>query len=356
MPAQHPSLRHLVSRKELFLFIAFYLVTTLVFYTLMWWVYEGDHAGPPYYLDASQFWAAAGTKFLANFLLTVPIWWVVVVMMRQRPVWQIFLVHLFTLPLFVLVSHLIVMTVKARFGWAFIWSGRNMVWIHYMQALFYIVQFGLIHAYVFQRRYTLELRDKAALREAMLQSEITALKAQVDPHFLHNLFNSINASIPPENERTRELIIQLSDLFRYQNMASQRAYMTVEEEMGFIRNYLDLIKVRFKDGIGIELYVAERVKSRLIPPMLLQPLVENAITHGIAPKVGYCEISVRADDAGGKTKFTITDTGVGMADKNCVNGTGLGLSNVRLRLQKISQSDLILTDNTPTGLTVSFTL
>lgn len=356
MPRQFLNFLHHVTRKELSLFLAFYLFATVVFYTLMWWVYEGDKAGPPYYFDAGQFWAAAGTKFLANFLLTLPIWWLVVVAMREQPLWRVIAVHLIGLPLFVLLSHLIVTQVKGYFGWAFIWTGRNMVWIHYMQALFYVVQFGLIHTYIFQRRYTLELQDKAALREAMLQSEITALKAQVDPHFLHNLFNSINASIPPENERTRELIIQLSDLFRYQNMASQRAYMTVAEEMGFIRNYLDLIKVRFKEGIGIHLFTDETVRGRLMPPMLLQPLVENSISHGIAPKVGYGEISVRAEDVAGKTRFTITDTGIGVADKSRLFGPGLGLANVRLRLQKISNSDLIIEDNQPAGLTITFTL
>ncbi len=346
----------LASRREVFLFLGFYLLTTLVVYTLKWWVYHGDNVGPPYYFDASQFWAAAGAQFTINLILTVPIWYLTVVRLQDQPLQNVIGVHLLLLPAFVLISHLTLVVVKDWFGWAFIWSGRNLVWLHYMQALFYIVQFGLVHTYVFQRRYAAELAAKAALREAVLQSQITALKAQVDPHFLHNLFNSVNASIPPENERTRELIIQLSDLFRYQNLAAQQPTMTVAEEMGFISNYLNLIKVRFKDNIGIHLHLDPEAAQRHIPPMLLQPLVENAIRHGLTPQIGYGEIHVRAEAIGEKTRFTVADSGVGIPDKSDLFSRGLGLSNVRLRLQKISHTDLKITDRQPSGVQVSFEL
>lgn len=345
-----------ITKGEILAFLAFYLVSTFGYFALAWFVYGGFVPNQPPYFNWIHFWATGGAEFTICLLISLPVWYIVVVRMQGRPIWQLLIAHLPLSILFLVITQFLLVEVKDFYGWAFIWGGRNVVWIYYVRFLFYVVQFGLIHAYVFHKRYSAELADKAALREAVLQSEITALKAQINPHFLHNLFNSINASIPPENERTRELIIQLSDLFRYQNQASQRELVSVEEEISFLRNYLDLLKVRFKERLRITIKVAPEILAYQIPPMLLQPLVENAVAHGIGPKTGPQSLEINAGLKGGRPWFEVTDSGSGIVDKEAAFDRGLGLSNVRLRLRKSLNSDLILADNTPCGLRVSFTL
>ncbi|MBC6995965.1 histidine kinase [Neolewinella lacunae] len=345
-----------IKRKEVLAFLAFYGLSSLVLHTVSWISYGGVANGHAAWLNSEEFWASSGAKFMANLLLTLPIAYLVLLRYPHWAGWKTGLLHLLYLPFFVLMSYWLVIRVKGYFGWVNIFGGRNVIWLLYMDALFYLLQFGLMHAYVFQRRLQGEMAEKADLREAALQSQLTALKAQLNPHFLHNLFNTINASIPPENERTRELVIKLSDLFRYQNKASQREYTTVGEELAFIRAYLDLIEARFKEKIRTVWAIAEGVDRYPIAPMLLQPLVENAVTHGLGPQVGAGELSVRVSWEGELLAFEIRDTGVGLAaeDREKIFTRGLGLANTRLRLQRMYGTDLHLANLSPSGLGVSF--
>jgi LytS/YehU family sensor histidine kinase len=242
------------------------------------------------------------------------------------------------------------------FGWEMYWGGFKVVWTLYNFTLFYLVQFALIHAYSYFKKFKMEQKDKAQLREAVLQSEITALKSQLNPHFLHNLFNSINATIPPENERTRELIVQLSDLFRYQNYASQHEFVTIKEEMEFIKSYLELMQVRLKERLKFSFDIPTTFFDYKIAPMLLQPLVENAVTHGIASKVEPSSLVIKIEEKDNKLHYTIADTGLGISDKNAIYAKGIGLSNTKMRLQKIYNAELIIEDNLPSGTKISFAI
>ncbi len=342
--------------EEVLAFLAFYGLSSLLLHTVSWFSYGGVANGHAAWLNPEEFWSSSGTKFVMNLLLTLPIAYVLFVRYPHWSGWKIGVLHLLYLPFFVAASYWLVLQVKGYFGWVNIFGGRSVIWLFYIDGLFYLLQFGLIHAYVFQRRLHREMAEKAALREAALQSQLTALKAQLNPHFLHNLFNTVNASIPPENERTRELIIKLSDLFRYQNKASQREYTTVGEELAFIRAYLDLIEARFKEKIRVVWAIAEGVNHYPIAPMLLQPLVENAVTHGLGPQVGAGELSVRVSWEEGLLAFEIRDTGVGLPaeDREKVFTRGLGLANTRLRLQRMYGTDLHLAAQFPSGLCVSF--
>jgi len=194
------------------------------------------------------------------------------------------------------------------------------------------------------------------LRQAALKSELAAIKAQLNPHFLYNVFNAINASVPAENEKTRDMIAQLSDLFRYQLQASQQELVPLREELDFVKKYLDLEKARFEDRLKIQIKVPQELMEEKIPPMLLQPLVENSVKHGLSSLIEGGTISISIFKEDGKLKFEISDTGIGIENKTEAFDKGIGLTNTKLRLQKMYQAQLELLDNTPQGLKIRFAL
>ena len=189
-----------------------------------------------------------------------------------------------------------------------------------------------------------------------MQSELTALKAQLNPHFLYNVFNTINASIPAKAEKTRNMIAQLSDLFRYQLKASKEEWVTVKEEIDFVTKYLDLEKERFGKRLIYEISIGKGLKETLIPPLIIQPIVENAVKHGMSPLItgGAIHIDIRKEEE--ELRVTIRDTGVGI-EKGAAGEIwtkGVGLSNTNQRLEKMYGKGLDIADNEPNGLIVKF--
>ncbi|RZS99463.1 sensor histidine kinase [Aquimarina brevivitae] len=345
-----------IKRKPILKFILFYCIAAVFHYTATWIYYGAFQEGHPPYFHIEEFFSAAGCRFLYSLLLTIPIWYIVVNIIYPKSVLIAYLSHLLFLPLFTIGVYQMLAFTKSYFGWVFIWNRTGTVWTIYLIAVFYLLQFVVIHAYQYHQAYKIALQEKAELKQAALQSQVTALKAQLNPHFLHNLFNSINLSIPQENEHTRELIIALSDLFRYQNKASQKDLVLLRDELEFIQNYLNLIKIRLKERLEFEVSVHEELLDAKIPPMILQPLVENAITHGIAPKVGTSKLSIAISKSNAKLHFEIADTGKGIKEGIDFWNKGLGLKNTRLRLKQLYNADLSVLPNTPTGTKVSFVI
>jgi len=198
----------------------------------------------------------------------------------------------------------------------------------------------------------------AELRQIALQSELSALKAQINPHFLYNVFNTISASVPAAQEKTRIMIAQLSDLFRYQLKASKVEQVKVAEEIAFINKYLELERARFGERMTYEIEANEDVQGEKIPPLLIQPLIENAIKHGISPMVegGRVHISICKKDS--RLEVTVKDSGKGIQGRNLAEllGEGIGLSNTHQRLLRRYGEGLLLEKNQPSGLSVYFSI
>ena len=234
--------------------------------------------------------------------------------------------------------------------------GTGEVWDWYIPLLFLMVQFGFFFAYRYFKENQKKLVIEGELRQAALKSELAAIKAQLNPHFLYNVFNTINASVPPENEETRNMIAQLSDLFRYQLKATQEELVPLKDELAFVKKYLSLEKARFEDRLEIEISVSDDLDDEMVPPMLLQPLIENSVKHGISNSVQGGKVSLTIFKENGKLKFEIADTGKGVKDKKALLGKGIGLSNTQLRLQKMYKTQLEILDNTPQGLKIRFAI
>jgi two-component system, LytTR family, sensor kinase len=346
----------LISRKEVLLFLLFYLISTVFYYTATWITWGGLDKEFISFFDLEEFFAAAGVDFTVSLFITIPIWYFTTISLNKYSHYVKLVVHVFFLPLYLIVCYCGQYEIKRFLGWAMFWSGEKAVWTYYNLLLFYVVQFSIIHAYNYFKRFKKEEKEKYALTEIALKSELLALKAQLSPHFLHNLFNSINATIPSENERTRELIIQLSDLFRYQNYAAKQEYVTLKEEIDFIGSYLELMKLRLKNRLNYDFEVPEELHGFKITPMLLQPLIENAINHGIVPNIEPASLSIKIKKEANKILFSIEDTGIGIVNKSAIFTKGIGLSNTKMRLEKIYNSSLKIEDNFPSGTKISFIL
>lgn len=297
-----------------------------------------------------------GPRILLDYglklLITAPVWYLLFRRLRSHSLPRRVLLHVGLLPLFIMVWQGTYYLISDTIG-----IGRlrdsGQIWDTYIGALFYLVQFGIFHAYAYYRDYQRQRIQEAELRELAVKSELTALKAQLNPHFLYNVFNTISATVPPELEHTRELLADLADLFRYQLQASKTDFVTVRDEVAFLQKYLDLEKARFGDRLCVVFEVPDAVMEARIPPMLLQPLVENAVRHGIAPLIEGGEVRIKIRQEDGQLHVTVADTGAGMNDK-AVNGSGVGLANTRLRLEKMYGNELVIKVMKPHGVRVDF--
>ena len=220
------------------------------------------------------------------------------------------------------------------------------------------MQFGFIHFYEYVYKWQKQEQAAHTLRQAVLQGEVNALKAQLEPHFLFNTLNSISASVPPEMERTREMIAKLADTFRFGLQASGSETVLLEEEINFLKTYMELEKQRFRDRLMPIFKVEEELMDAPVPPMLLQPLVENALKHGVGNSVEPVTVGVSVSRVGEKLHFEVSDTGNGspngLGDRKFEKG--IGLRNTQMRLEKQFGEKLVVRKNDPKGLIFSFDL
>lgn len=186
------------------------------------------------------------------------------------------------------------------------------------------------------------------------ESELKALKSQIQPHFLFNTLNSISASIPYTMEKTKVMIAQLADTFRYTLKASERDWLPLEEEINFIKNWLELEQRRFGDRLKVRYKIDESCLGLPFPPMILQPLIENALKHGISPKIEGGRVTIECRKDGDYACISVADTGVGTTKPlQELFNHGFGLSNTKKRIRLHFDEELMIEDNTP-GLRFSF--
>jgi signal transduction histidine kinase len=280
--------------------------------------------------------------------LTIPIWWLIFVRLKNVPFQQRIWLHGILCPLYV-ASWLQLYHLFSDIWGLFYLTGVGMIWDIYIPFILYIAQFAVFHIY--------EYLDKAhVLQKAKLKSEISALKAQINPHFLYNVLNTINASLQPEQEDTREMLAQLADLFRYQAEVAEKEWVRLEEEITFLEKYVGLEKARFREKLTVEFQIAPHLKHLHISPLLLQPLVENALKHGIAPLLQAGKVILKIEQVGKDVQFTVTDTGKGATKQEILTSHGIGIKNVQLRLEKLYNTTLHFQNQIPQGLSISFTI
>lgn len=208
----------------------------------------------------------------------------------------------------------------------------------------------------------LELAELSASRTALMEAELRALRAQISPHFIYNSLGAIASFVRTDPERARELLLEFADFTRY-SFRQHGDYTTLAEELRSIERYLVLEKARFGDRLRVVTRVAPEVLSLTVPFLTVQPLVENAVRHGLERKPGPGTLTVIAEDAGTECLISIEDDGVG-SDPETVRAAlagrtsspSVGLANVDERLRTVYGNDHGLVVETAPGLGTKVTL
>jgi len=188
--------------------------------------------------------------------------------------------------------------------------------------------------------FLLERREHQA-RELAALAQLEALRAQINPHFLFNSLNSIAQLISADPERAEECVARLAEIFRYVLRSENRSFVTLADELEIADAYLDIERARFGEKLSVDFAVEEGARHRFVPTLILQPLVENAVRHGVSQKIGGGRVSIEAGLDGSDLCVVVRDTGVGMAAGPGVReiGGGLGLRNVHDRLVQLFGKD-----------------
>jgi hypothetical protein len=196
--------------------------------------------------------------------------------------------------------------------------------------LLYLLVVALHYALIALETAREEERRLAEMRDLARAAELMALKDQLNPHFLFNCLNSISALTAVDPTRAREMCVLLSDFLRKTLGLSEKPSITLREEIALLHNYLAIEKVRFGDRLSVEEEIDERAGDCPVPPLLLQPLVENAVKHGIASAIPGGAIRLKARRSDGSV--TIDLENAFDPDSAPATGAGVGLQNVRRRL------------------------
>jgi sensor histidine kinase YesM len=219
------------------------------------------------------------------------------------------------------------------------WTGlevrmaRNENWLFATGVLVYLLAVTFNYLVVeADRRAEMKNREVQAAVMAR-EAELKALREQVRPHFLFNSLHSISALVSLDPERARQMCVDLADFLRVSLKIGDRRFIPLAEELVLARHYLAIERVRFEERMRIEEQISETVPAILVPPLVLQPLVENAVKHGIAQLVdgGVIGLDVRERD----NEVIISITNSVDAEAAPRRGAGLGLANVRRRLATI---------------------
>jgi sensor histidine kinase YesM len=193
----------------------------------------------------------------------------------------------------------------------------------------------------------------------LVQAQMRMLQAQIEPHFLFNTLANIQSLIAKSPDRANLMMDNFIAYLRQSLTASRSQEGTVQQEIDLVRHYLDLIKIRMAERLSFAFDIDPLLSRAPLPPMLLQPIVENAIKHGLEPKEEGGYISIRGEriDAGSRIRFTIADNGLGFGANADSAGTGLGLINLRERLKVLydGAATMEITDVDP-GTKVTITV
>ena len=203
-------------------------------------------------------------------------------------------------------------------------------------------------------------RERLAMSERLAaEARLKLLTAQIEPHFLFNTLANLQALIATDAGRAQTMLAHLDQYLRASLTAHRSASATLAQEFALLADYLEIIAIRMGPRLRFTLDLPDALARHAVPPMLLQPLIENAIRHGLEPKIAGGQVRVTARQDGTQLVLTVTDSGMGLAPSAAATaGTGLGIAHVRERLAANygRAASVVLGDNPEGGTTVSLRL
>lgn len=233
------------------------------------------------------------------------------------------------------------------------WPMRVMI-----QTLAVAMVFSAGFLYIFMTKSKLKHRKEmieeeriktVALQKEALEANLRMLQAQIEPHFLFNTLSNVVSLIDTDPARGKAMLLDLTKYLRTSLSRTMPEKTTLAQEMDMIRAYLNIQKIRMGDRLNFILDAPDVLRVYAFPPMLLQPLVENAVKHGLEPKMEGGEIIIRATQDNQMLKVEVTDSGLGISS---LNSSGVGMANVRKRLNLLFGDDgkFIIEENAPSGV------
>jgi sensor histidine kinase YesM len=254
----------------------------------------------------------------------------------------------------ILIGHVMAASILQQVLPSFMWEWKKTFlktigfWLALLIAVGYFF-YSQKHLKVSKEIIQQERINRLSSEKQAIEANLRFLQAQIEPHFLFNTLSNILSLLDTDPKKGQSMLMDLTRYLRTSLSKTREGATTLGQEMEMVKAYLNIFKVRMEDRLCYKLDVPNGIKDLPFPPMLIQPLVENALRHGIEPKVDGGAVTIRARKNGNVLSVEIADTGTGLHE----DGTaGFGLSNVRERLQSLygDKGRLILKENRPSGL------
>ncbi|HET6701283.1 MAG TPA: histidine kinase [Gemmatimonadaceae bacterium] len=234
--------------------------------------------------------------------------------------------------------------------------GRLIVGNFVSEFMAFAAMFAIIHAVEFNRRAMEDTARAARLETRLAEARLETLTAQLQPHFLFNTLHAISTLMHRDVEAADTMLARLGDLLRRTLDGRDRPEVPLAEELRLLDAYLDIARVRFEDRLTVDVSIATETNDALVPRFVLQPLVENALQHGIGSRQGRGRVTIQATRDGERLRLSVADDGLGAAlQGNGFPREGMGLTNTRERLRERYGTDhsLQLTKGGDGGLLVA---
>ncbi len=204
-----------------------------------------------------------------------------------------------------------------------------------LNLLMYFLVAGLAYYLRYARRLADRERRTAELRAQLTEAQLTSLQSQLRPHFLFNALHTVSSLMETDPQRGQRVIRQLGDLLRASLKTRSTQTVPLAEELELVRAYLDVEKARFGDRLAIDIKMDETVAGEHVPALLLQPIVENAVRHGVSRNARGGRVGITALRRGDMLRLRVEDDGPGLSDLAASDSEGVGLVNTRKRLRAL---------------------
>jgi two-component system, LytTR family, sensor kinase len=229
--------------------------------------------------------------------------------------------------------------------------------------LFQVLTFLIAYSLILTITFLIDARDRishqateaARLNEELSRAQLAALRAQIEPHFIYNTLNSIAGLVRDQrSEAAVSMLVGLSEFLRRASEDSSRPQVTLREEVEYLQRYLDIQKVRFGERLQVSVQIPEQLLGARVPNLLLQPLVENAIKHGIGKRISGGWVRVAGVRREGELRLSIYNDAPPLPPEWGTGHTGVGIGNLRTRLEVLhgGQAELQLNRGDPSGVEV----
>lgn len=224
----------------------------------------------------------------------------------------------------------------------------------YVSNLLYALLFGSIISYVFisLQKLSDEKIKRLEVEKNAIVTEIKLLQSQMEPHFLFNTLSTILSLIDTDKEKAKRMLESFTAFLRTSLVSGRGEMTTLSQELDVVKNYLDIYAVRMGDRLRYTIDIPKSLRGFQIPPLIIQPLVENAVKHGLEPSIRGGELLVQVHREGDRVRLIVSDSGMGINESS--PGNGIGLDNIRKRLDLLYQGrgKLTFEENEPSGVKV----